>query len=273
MIDKSTLWIFGDSFAGADYEVDWKPWQQLLADRLDMRLVNLGMSGSSQSYTLHEMMRTNPEWTSRDIVIVAMTKIERTWLMEDFPQVGSMSTLENLVKHYEDMCRPYMNKIKAVFQYYLHLLNDKQQRTQSQSFLYSVDCMGRKLDTKPLVLPSFDDVLEAGLTWPEGISSIGRSLYSYSLEEYLDPKLESIYMGKVGIDMRCNHFVQDNHRRLADAFAAYISTGKLDIDLVKGVITVDTMMDPRFRDAQFATLSDVEIKGMQTAGREYRKSR
>jgi hypothetical protein len=273
MIDKSTLWIFGDSFAGADYEVSWRPWQQLLADRLDMQLVNLGKSGSSQSYTLYEMMRTQDEWTSRDLVIVTMTKIERTWLLEDLPQVGSMATLENIIKHHEEQFRPHMNKFKAVFQYYIHLLNEKQQRTQSQAFLYAIDVMGRKLDNKPLVLPSFDDVLEASLTWPEGISSIGRCLYSYALEEYLDSRLENIYMGKIGMDMRCNHFIQDNHRRLADAFVAYTSTGKLDIDLVKGVITADTMMDDAFRTAQFATLSDIEIKGMLVAEREYRKRR
>lgn len=271
---KSTLWIYGDSFAGADYEVEWKPWYQLLADQLGMRLINLGKSGSSHAYTLYEIMRTHNEWTNSDLVIVTMTKVERTWLIEELPQIGSLSTLESVLKHYNDyeIFRKNKKKTEAVVQYYTELFNEKQQRTNSQAFLFSINYLGRKLKNKPLVFPSSNDILEENFIWPEGIFTIDRSLYSYSLEEFLDPALEYIYMKNTGMDMRCNHFIQDNHRRLVNSFISYIESGSFEINLIKGIITLETMMDPIFRKEQFATLSDVEIKGMQSASREYRKN-
>ncbi len=86
---KKILLVSGDSYTDPDWysefhpelDIDWPKWPEILADKLDMDCVNLGLSGSGQEYIYNSLLEyiTNPnkDISKIGLVIPAWSQCQR----------------------------------------------------------------------------------------------------------------------------------------------------------------------------------------------------
>ena len=86
---KKILLVSGDSYTDPDWysefhpelDIDWPKWPEILADKLDMNCVNLGLSGAGQEYIYNSLLEyiTNPnkDISKIGLVIPAWSQCQR----------------------------------------------------------------------------------------------------------------------------------------------------------------------------------------------------
>lgn len=212
-----TVWVFGDSFAYL--HLQGNTWHRQISNSLKQDLSCYATGGISLEYTYYQFNNVREDIKNNDIVIVALTNIDRRWLIKDRPN-------EQLWLFSEKQEDPDIDK--AIENYLRYLDNRSVYETYLTNFLYNLAYITKVKDLKTIVLPCFDSstVLanKAGTT----LDIARGNLFTVSMNEF-DPLYTKNTLTQLG-DLRANHLTYTNHCVLANKILDYIHSG-ITIDL------------------------------------------
>ena len=77
------LYIFGDSFAEYEDNIDWL-WTDLVAATLGHDRTNFSRGGSGLEYTFEQFEQCRASITQDDLVIICLTEATRVYFFKDF---------------------------------------------------------------------------------------------------------------------------------------------------------------------------------------------
>ena len=243
----TALWIFGDSFA---HYTPHDIWIQQLRDLTDTKPQYFGEGGTSMEYTYEKFNQQRNNIQDEDIIIIALTDINRRWFLRD-----------NLKDTIWMIMSQDTEESKAV-EAYLKCLNNPIHEVYLTNFMHNLEYLTKQKRTRTIILPCFDStlnwLLSNKLQFPS-ITVADRSLLSISENEFKDPQLLPLYTQVVQGDLRRCHFIKSNHTILAEKLADTINNKKpltLSQGFVEGVLTKDTLKDTDFSHKE---LFDVHI--------------
>jgi hypothetical protein len=228
------LWTFGDSYA--EYKAPARiNWITILEDLLDRQAMPRALGGSSLQYTYYAVDKDIKSIDSNDIVIVMLTNLERQWLINSRPELGSYPML---VSH-----GGFKGAELAFYQNYYANSNDNLNTVLLKNFLMALAVQLQHLHVKPILFSSFPGHTESIINNIDiaSLNIVTGNLDSISKFELAD----KTNIHKFRRDTRVNHMHYDNQVIFADKIFKFIKDGTpivLDGFLADKVYVKDEMI-------------------------------
>lgn len=229
------IWCFGDSYIdfrheGEGYVYHQNQWMQRVATVIGGNLHNFGRGGTSLEWVYKNFFDNLNEIQEGDIVLVALTGLNRRWLLSDHP--------ENAYWRTSPTDDPDENK---AFKYYtLYLDHAILHEYYLRSFLYALDSISERLGLHTVVLPCFqdvDDFLKDKRDLFQFLNIAIGNLVTISFNEYtmeVNYDRDNIWDIKtIESESFVNHMLCSNHINLADKVIDNIRN-RNPIDLTEG---------------------------------------
>ena len=235
-----TVWIFGDSFA---HLIDntlmesHNQWEFQIANRLNQPLRCFGDGGTSLDFTYEKFNSVRDEIQENDILIIALTDLDRRWFFRDRPTESCVWA--------KDKFKNNNNEFEAFKKYALYLNHREIYKTYLIDFLYNVSFLTMEKNLHTIILPCFSDtfnIIEGKKTNFPLFNIPNNFLFEISNSEFTENFLKLGGMLLLGSqDLRLNHFIKSNHDVLADKLYNNI-INKIPLDFTQGFIKniVDT---------------------------------
>lgn len=218
-----TVWTFGDSYAESYQKPD--QWMHRVATKFDYQVNSFGRVGSSMEYTFDKFYSVRNQISNNDIILLALTTYNRRWFFRQHPEhtayPAPQTSFLNPKLIYSDT--GFENINEALELYEDNLKNMKVHETYLLNFLYNLDYVSQKQNTKTIVLINFYDtenfLANKKSEWPN-IHFAEEKLLSISLNEYAKAYFSKHDFSKK--DVRINHMIRSNHIILANKIIDYI---------------------------------------------------
>ena len=256
-----TLWLFGDSFAGKDWEWAQDPnfphYYAVLADKLRTDYKQYGLGGSSAEYTYDQFYKNKSEIKKNDIVLIALTTPSRRWFFHDRPRLTSFWGFS------ADVENSSLQEREAFEQYMLYLNHQLLFDLAMTNFLYALEFFAIQQKVKVIVMPCFPDVFElASKLDLEQVKIAKGNLWKINEDESTPDFRNDIAL--ILNDGKPNHLTATNHKRLAEKILQTIKhDDPLDLTngFVKGSYTKDSIKDANYRLSELGnTTNKISIK-------------
>ena len=202
-----------------------------VANKTRQELICLGDDGTSPDYTYYKFNEIRHQILDNDIIIIALTDINRRWFLHDNPA----DTIWNIIARSET--------VSEALEKYLRYLNNKDVHdVYLFNFLVNLHRTTEKLNTHTIILPCFESVNDYTKGSKEYYDftrfHIARGyLYDVALKEFEPDFFNSYHVLKYGQrDLRCNHLMKSNHTILANKIVDNIRRN-IPIDLNRGFVT------------------------------------
>jgi len=210
------LYTFGDSFIKMFNTPDWA-YTSLIAKEFNTTEKSFGLISSSLEYTFHQFEQQRNNFVEGDIVIIALSLLDKTFFFHDRPALSHLWSFETEQHTVEEKT--------AMEMYYKHLHNTENIKINLLNFLHSVQEITRSKKLKTVILKTlfFDaDNIVNKERFPELI--IGNDCFweLMKLEISQDSLLNYLDLHKFTKDARTFHFMEPNHRIIADSIISAI---------------------------------------------------
>ena len=223
------LYIFGDSFAEYEDNIDWL-WTDLVAATLGHDRTNFSRGGSGLEYTFEQFEQCRASITQDDLVIICLTEATRVYFFKDFPVISAAESIH----HVDPLVRSTITKDQLLaikyYQTYFEHIHMHKMKFHLLNFLHSANALAAELKIKIIII---DSVLKDNIDcnrYKNLIISNG-SLVNVSDNESVDHKiLPTIHLRG---DKRPNHLCRSNHAILAKKVVDTITTN-VALDLTLG---------------------------------------
>lgn len=230
----SKLWAFGDSalwernFLTGDYAHE--TWINILADELNLELQNHALGGTSIEWVFYTYHRALENIKKGDVVILALTSINRRWVVSRDPAFTQPALLEDLPfsKQVVDFKGYTQEEIRA-FDYLLNNVNAELMQIQLELFIDAVAAHQKEKEFVVITMPSTTITEKCDISRPNFINCYG-NFYNIAKRE-VTPETHP----RVIPDPRVNHIVGANHLILAKKYMEAIRHGGT-IDLNNGFV-------------------------------------
>lgn len=230
----SKLWAFGDSalwernFLTGDYAHE--TWINILADELNLELQNHALGGTSIEWVFYTYHRALENIKKGDVVILALTSINRRWVVSRDPAFTQPALLEDLPfsKQVVDFKGYTQGEIRA-FDYLLNNVNAELMQIQLELFIDAVAAHQKEKEFVVITMPSTTITEKCDISRPNFINCYG-NFYNIAKRE-VTPETHP----RVIPDPRVNHLVGANHLILAKKYMEAIRHGGT-IDLNNGFV-------------------------------------
>lgn len=235
MSTNNTLWVLGDSFAADETfknlngVVRHDRWWEQLAKKLNLNVKNYAKSGTSIDYSSLMFHQIFDEIKRKDVIVLALTDVQRQWIVKDNPTVTSFRMFEKM----EELGHFSKELLNHGIFHFTESLNPEVESASAVNFINSVSYLTLKKDVKFIILPCFnhghDPMVEAkNIVLGKNVISPkkGQCLWTISISEF---KGKSKKLPKQVIDHRFNHLSPENHTILANKIYNSITTGILDL--------------------------------------------
>jgi len=230
----SKLWAFGDSalwernFLTGDYAHE--TWINILADDLNLKLQNHALGGTSIEWVFYTYHRALENIKKGDVVILALTSINRRWAVSRDPAFTQPALLEDLPfsKQLVDFKGYTQEEIRA-FDYLLNNVNAELMQIQLELFIDAVAAHQKEKEFVVITMPSTTITEKCDISRPNFINCYG-NFYNIAKRE-VTPETNP----RVIPDPRVNHIVGANHLILAKKYMEAIRHGGT-IDLNNGFV-------------------------------------
>lgn len=223
-----TLWIFGDSFAEHHYHDN--QWMRQLKNSLGYNIQAHAYSGSSISHAMHMLNNYIPNFENDDILIVALTNVNRRWFVENDPSINS---------YFAHNLRANKNQLKAIKYYITYLQNETEDWALFNSFIYNIAFLTEQKNLKTIVLPCFEDTYKYFKEHKfNNIHIANGYMNNIQLNEFDTDVVDYIkQLNQKGefYDLRLNHMIKSNHTILHNKIMDYLNNGT-SLDLTTGFI-------------------------------------
>jgi len=236
------IWTFGDSFAKHFKESKYfnhldQSYVEQVSRALDQSVKSFAKPLLTLEHTYENFNKLRNELSKKDIVIVALTNVDRRYFWKNQP----LKTL-----YLND------NEQDAVNYYREYLSNQLElQATFLENFLYNLNALTKKLELHTIVMPSFNDsnVILKTFNNFDYLHISNCSLAEVSFKEFKPGHMITDMMD----DLRVNHLCRNNHTILAKKIINNI-TNKDPLDLTFGFesdfLTNQMLKDPEFTKDQ-----------------------
>lgn len=217
---KSNLWTFGDSFIEC-LEPNGS-WISMLASDLNMDHKSFGCCGSSLDYTYFNVRNNCSKFLEDDIIIVVLTQLDRQWIIEDEPEIGTLQSYESFLKNDK-------TKLKFIVDYFISLNIDILE-LRLENFLCFLEKKTAHLKIKPIVFSCFDDVDQVlkNIKKDFNLNIVDGNLAKVSRSEFSKLLVDRGIFVELD-DHRLNHLSQENHTILKSKILDFILDNKLII--------------------------------------------
>lgn len=230
----SKLWAFGDSalwernFLTGDYAHE--TWINILADELNLELQNHALGGTSIEWVFYTYHRALENIKKGDVVILALTSINRRWVVSRDPAFTQPALLEDLPfsKQVVDF-KGYTQEEMTAFDYLLNNVNAELMQIQLELFIDAVAAHQKEKEFVVITMPSTTITEKCDISRPNFINCYG-NFYNIAKRE-VTPETHP----RVIPDPRVNHIVGANHLILAKKYMEAIRHGGT-IDLNNGFV-------------------------------------
>ena len=230
----SKLWAFGDSalwernFLTGDYAHE--TWINILADELNLELQNHALGGTSIEWVFYTYHRALENIKKGDVVILALTSINRRWVVSRDPAFTQPALLEDLPfsKQVVDFKGYTQEEIRA-FDYLLNNVNAELMQIQLELFIDAVAAHQKEKEFVVITMPSTTITEKCDISRPNFINCYG-NFYNIAKRE-VTPETHP----RVIPDPRVNHLVGANHLIMAKKYMEAIRHGGT-IDLNNGFV-------------------------------------
>ena len=258
------LWVFGDSYAVHHVHHGWT-WIGAVGSSIGADEIRANaVYGSALSWTYHRFELARSSIAPGDVLLVALTSIDRVWFFPELPYFSSPLSIGSGDAD-GHLSRP---QCQAALAYYRYLDDQDQRVLQLVNWLDMLDAFVLSRRVRCLVLPSFPDsrsVIEAssiplrdGRVAYGSVRSAGERFHScigrtrwQNLGLSSGGDLFSVYRAECAnydilpppADMRRNHLCRDNHEILAAKVTGWVKDGESVVldGFREGLITKRTL--------------------------------
>lgn len=242
-----TLWAFGDSFIAPDFGPHEYLWPKAIAKKLETPLNNLGKGATALEYTYHQFELNCEKFQQEDIVLIALTGLNRYFFFLDRPMLSN----PQMAFHFkENICQ---EEIRAFEQFKKWLdVSDHNHKNNLINFLYHVSDKTKVNNLKTIIFFSFENEDADSLVkrFPS-MYFVPGNLCEISRMECDTDEIFDLFSKE---DVRGNHLIRRNHQVLTEKIVNHIENN-CPIDLSEGfskkVITKQTYNDHSFRQIEF----------------------
>ena len=255
-----TIWAFGDSFIDSyvnniKYQQvsdrGIKPWLVTVGEAINTEVNNFGCCGSSPDYSYKKFNDVRNDIKENDIVIFALTSLNRKWFFPEHPSRTVISS-ETILNKYSE------NQREALKQYMLHLDQEDVYYNYFKNFIENLNYLSIKLKLHTILLPCMyiehELLKDQRHLYPNIHMPLG-FLSNVNYKQYCR-KFYGKTMNTVIEDGLINHLIWSNHQILSKKIIANIQTNKpinLEKDFIENVITGKTIKNVMFLRKEFST--------------------
>jgi len=208
------IWTFGDSYAQYRYP-DRTNWISKLETLLGYEARPRAVGGSSLDYTYYAVDKDLKFIGDDDIIIIALTSINRHWLLKESPQFGNYSTLA--VNGGLDA-----EQLQFVQAYYANA-NKELNTILLKNFLAALSVRSAAMKIKPIIFSSFPGTTELVLkTVDSKLNIVSGNLFDQVNKIEFTNVQDANNFNK---DTRINHMCNGNHEILAEKIFKFINDG------------------------------------------------
>ena len=231
----NTLWTFGDSAMEQNSSLvpgapSHRSWVEILAEKLNMNLVNKSWGSSALEYSYYHYREQLPNFKPGDVVLFGVTMLNRKWLYENRPNLSHLEFVKSR-KYVSDEHKDWFKM------YYDDFQREDVEVHMLEAFL---DSLVLNQVQKEINIVAFftENSTELKVKIPEQLNGSISCMYEASMNEIHEgaPAFEEAFR-KIGhggkTETRKNHFSEPNHTVLADKFYDAIQTGN-PIDFTQG---------------------------------------
>lgn len=230
----SKLWAFGDSalwernFLTDEYAHE--TWINIVADELNLELENHALGGTSIEWVFYTYHRALENIKKGDVVILALTSINRRWVVSRDPAFTQPALLEDLPFSKQVVeFKGYTQEEMTAFDYLLNNVNAELMQIQLELFIDAVAAHQKEKEFTVITMPSTTITEKCDISRPTFINCYG-NFYAIAKRE-VTPETHP----RVIPDPRVNHIVGANHLILAKKYIEAIRYGGT-IDLNNGFV-------------------------------------
>lgn len=215
---KNNLWTFGDSFIEC-LEPN-ESWISMLSSDLNTNHKSFGCAGSSLDYTYFNVRNNCSKFLENDIIIVVLTQLDRQWIIEDEPEIGTLQSYESFLKNDK-------TKLKFIVDYFISLNIDILE-LRLENFLCFLEKKTAHLKIKPIVFSCFNDVDQVlkNIKKDLNLNIVDGNLAKVSRSEFSKLLVDRGIFVELD-DHRLNHLSQENHIILKSKILDFILDNKL----------------------------------------------
>lgn len=231
-----SIWYFGDSFA--EQRGSSHTWTLQVAQQLNYRYQNFAFGGTGIEYTYEKFEEQSSNFQDGDIVIVAVTSLNRTY----FDECIWMATVDAYRIRWERaVAGTFIKSVGWEYQKYMaysmyveHLHKESNYHNGFINFLYRLEHESATKNLKTVVFSCFGyEIDQAVLNRFKHIYCVSDALNNISRDEFDPPELYRKHCDKHG-DLRVNHMSEVNHNILAGSVVKYLTGVDDSIDLTVG---------------------------------------
>ena len=217
------LYIFGDSFAEYEDNIDWL-WTDLVAATLGHDRTNFSRGGSGLEYTFEQFEQCRASITQDDLVIICLTEATRVYFFKDFPVISAAESIH----HVDPLVRSTITKDQLLaikyYQTYFEHIHMHKMKFHLLNFLHSANALAAELKIKIIII---DSVLKDNIDCNRYKNLI---ISNGSLVNVSDNEVPVKFRRN---DKRPNHLCRSNHEILAKKVVDTITTN-VALDLTLG---------------------------------------
>jgi hypothetical protein len=207
------IWTFGDSYAQYRYP-DRTNWISILETLLGYKARPRAVGGSSLDYTYYAVDK-DLKFIGDDIVIIALTSINRHWLINNSPELGSYPMLAANGKFNAEQLQFFQ-------QYYVNA-NVELNTILLKNFLAALSVRSAVMKIKPIIFSSFPRTTELVLkTLDSTLNIVPGNLFDQITKIEFANAQDADNFNK---DTRINHMCNGNHEILAEKIFKFINDG------------------------------------------------
>jgi hypothetical protein len=210
------LYTFGDSFIKMFNTPEWA-YTSLIAKEFNTTEKSFGLISSSLEYTFHQFEQQRNNFVEGDIVIIALSLLDKTFFFNDRPALSHLWSFETETHTTEEKL--------AMEMYYKHLHNTDNSKINLLNFLHSVQEITRSKKLKTVIIKTlfFDNNnIVNKERYPELIIANDCFWELMKLEISNESLLSYLNLNKFANDSRVFHFSEPNHRIIADSIISAI---------------------------------------------------
>ena len=217
------LYIFGDSFAEYEDNIDWL-WTDLVAATLGHDRTNFSRGGSGLEYTFEQFEQCRASITQDDLVIICLTEATRVYFFKDFPVISAAESIH----HVDPLVRSTITKDQLLaikyYQTYFEHIHMHKMKFHLLNFLHSANALAAELKIKIIIIDAvLQDTIDCNRY--KNLIIANGSLFNVSNNE-VPVKFRRN-------DKRPNHLCRSNHAILAKKVVDTITTN-VALDLTLG---------------------------------------
>lgn len=238
MTKENTVWVFGDSYT--DLQEKTRPtnristWSERLADMLNMNLKNTGLGATGVEWAFKHYHAALPNIKKNDIVIFAITKFSRRWILKSQPGFSSYELLDRGTWS-DRLERLFINEDEYLE--YTGVLADPNEElliAETELFLDAVEAHMKRIGFKVIAFPCFKECNTLCNIKRDSFIEVNGWLHAITKNETAESETKSFFLfSSKNPDIRFNHMCEPNHIILAEKIKKALEENT-SIDLLEG---------------------------------------